>query len=414
MRSSSEPASDRSAEAALLEKIEALSFLRALNDRLARAPDFAAACRALVELVWEERRADAVAYLSVDSPRRVCRVEALTPAGEVGTDARELEADGAPLDALLARAEPVVLRGVAPAWLELSGAADGVLIAAPTQVRGVTTGLLVVSTREDAAGVEESRRLLAITAASAALALDAARGQAREEFLATLRHDITNPVAIALGYTEMIAERVQASGDAESSALASSVMELLKVIADLVSNYLHVAAIDRGVPSLHYEDLDLTELAAQVVERLQPSALEKGVALACGSAPAHVRGDRRQLGRVVANLVGNAVKYTPGPGRVEVTPASDASGVRLAVADTGYGLSAEDQRRLFTRYARFHRDKGIPGTGLGLYISKAIAEAHGGTIDVESEPGRGSTFTLRLPHGPGRTTGPTGGGARNS
>src|SRR5262249_52952722 len=119
----------------------------------------------------------------------------------------------------------------------------------------------------------------------------------------------------------------------------------------------------------------------------------------CGSGPV-IRADRRQLGRVFANLIGNAIKYAPGPGRVDVSLAADDAYVVVTVADTGYGLSPADLQRLFTRYARFHRDKGIPGTGLGLYLSKAIVEAHGGSIAVVSEVGRGSTFTVRLPrHG---------------
>ncbi|HYR95119.1 MAG TPA: HAMP domain-containing sensor histidine kinase [Candidatus Binatus sp.] len=400
MRSSSEPAPRRSAEAALLEKIEELSFLRLLNDRLARVPDFASACRALVDLVWEERRADAVAYVSVDAQRRLCRVEATAPA-TAGDVMAEFGFDTPPFSALLDRPEPIALAGTpAPSWLgggRGQGLTGGVLISAPTQVRGTTTGLLLVYIRGDAATLEEDQRLLAIITTSAALALDAARGEAREEFLATLRHDINNPVAVALGYTEMIVERLRAAGDEQSTTLAASVAELLKVIADLVSNYLHMAAIDRGVPWLHYEEIDLGALAAEIVEQLAASAAEKGITIAChGSCPS-ARADRRQLGRVITNLVRNAVKYTPGPGRVDVTTASDVTGARLVVADTGYGLTATDLRRLFTKYARFHRHNGIPGTGLGLYISKAIVEAHGGTLTAASEAGRGSLFTLTLP-----------------
>jgi len=195
----------------------------------------------------------------------------------------------------------------------------------------------------------------------------------------------------------MIVERLRAAGDEQSTTLAASVAELLKVIADLVSNYLHMAAIDRGVPWLHYEEIDLGALAAEIVEQLAASAAEKGITIAChGSCPS-ARADRRQLGRVITNLVRNAVKYTPGPGRVDVTTASDVTGARLVLADTGYGLTATDLRRLFTKYARFHRHNGIPGTGLGLYISKAIVEAHGGTLTAASEAGRGSLFTLTLP-----------------
>jgi signal transduction histidine kinase len=406
MPSSSEPAPRRSAEAALLEKIEELSFVRLLNDRLARAPDFASACRALVDLVWEERRADAVAYVSVDAQRRLCRVEAAAPAG-TGTDpAAEFGLDTSPFPVLLAGADPVALVGTAPpAWLAGGRGhplPPGTLISAPTQVRGTTTGLLLVYVAgNDAASVDEDRRLLAIVTTSAALALDAARGEAREEFLATLRHDINNPVAVALGYTEMIVERLRGAGDRESTMLAGSVAELLKVVADLVSNYLHMAAIDRGAPWLHHEDVDLGALAAEIVGQLAPSAATKGIAITCRGSCSSVRADHRQLGRVITNLVRNAIKYTPGPGRVDVTAASDPERATLVVADTGYGLAPDDVGRLFTRYARFHRDRGIPGTGLGLYISKAIVEAHGGTLTATSEMGRGSAFTLTLPRRPG-------------
>jgi signal transduction histidine kinase len=107
--------------------------------------------------------------------------------------------------------------------------------------------------------------------------------------------------------------------------------------------------------------------------------------------------DRRQLGRVVANLVGNALKYTPGPGAVNVRVAADEHHAILTVQDTGAGLTPENLVRLFDKHARFHQHLGVPGTGLGLYLSKAIVEAHGGTIDATSEPGEGSTFTVRLP-----------------
>jgi len=217
-----------------------------------------------------------------------------------------------------------------------------------------------------------------------------------------LRHDINNPVAVALGYTQIIVERLQDAGhpDPEVLVLAGSVAELLKAIADLVANYLHMGAIDRGVPWLHYEDVALDTLVREVVERLRPAAAEKEIAVDLAGSSPTVRADRRQLGRVFTNLVGNAIKYGPGPGRVAVTLTGDADEVAVAVADTGYGIAAPDLARLFTRYARFHRDKGIPGTGLGLYLSKAIVEAHGGSIGVDSELGRGSTFTVRLPrHG---------------
>lgn len=404
--SSDQPAPLRaSAESALLEKLEELSLLRMLGDRLSGAPDFATACRVLVDLVNEEREADATAFVSVDAERGVCRLEAVAPARDDAVAGGELDLGAWPFQALRDRDEPVVLDGPPPPWLAAASAPlsrDGTILGAPLRVRGNTTGFLLVRTRAEGARLEEDRRLLAIVATSAALAVEVARGGAREEFLAMLRHDINNPVAVALGYTQIIVERLQDAGDPdpEVRVLAGSVAELLKAIADLVANYLHMGAIDRGVPWLHYEDVALDTLVREVVERLRPAAAEKAIAIDVAASSQVVRADRRQLGRVFANLVGNAIKYAPGPGRVDVTLAGDAGEVAVAVADTGYGIPATALPRLFTRYARFHRDRGIPGTGLGLYLSKAIVEAHGGAIVVASEAGRGSTFTVRLPrHG---------------
>jgi len=409
MRSTSESARAASAEAALLEKIEELSFLRSLNDCLTRVPDFASAARALVDLVWEERQADAVAYFSVDSQRRVCRLEAAAPPNVRDEVNAEFGFDQAPFATFVREADPVVMQDVAePPWHAVGRgtrrpgvpSGPGVLISAPSRVRGTTTGLLLVFTHAAVARPEEDRRLLAITATSAALALDVARNHEREEFLATLRHDINNPVGAALGYTEMIIDRLQSGGDTDLLALAGSVVESLKAVADLVSNYLSMAAIDRGVPWLNFAELDLGDLAQEVVSQHRPSAAEKRLVLACDGACPRLRADRRQLARVVSNLVSNAIKYTPGPGQVDVRVGGDATGATLVVADTGYGIPRAALPQLFAKYARFHRDKGIPGTGLGLYISRAIVEAHGGSLSVASEPGRGSTFTVRIPHRP--------------
>ncbi|MCW5893883.1 MAG: HAMP domain-containing histidine kinase [bacterium] len=379
-------------EAALLEKIEELSFLRALNDRLAHVPDFASACRALVELVWAERPVDLVAYASVDHQRRVCRLEAMAPEG--GPPASEAFLDAARLTALLEQTEPTALE-TAP-LPGLAGAPGDWLLCAPTRVRDVTSGFLFVRGTGDEDS-EAMRRLLAIVATSAALALDAARREAREEFLAMLRHDINNPVAVALGYTEMLGDALVAGGHTELKRLADSVTQALTSVADLVSNTLHLTAIEQATPWLHRSAFDLTALARETVEQLRPWAEAQHIACALEGPSVQVDADRRQLGRVVANLVGNAIKYTPPAGRIRVRVARDGRDSLLCVTDSGHGLTADQLAHVFEKYARFHRHLGIPGTGLGLYLSRAIVEAHGGSIQVESARNRGSTFVVRLP-----------------
>lgn len=390
-----------SAEAALLEKIEALSFLRALNDRLARVPNFTAACRALVDLLWEEGQADAAAFVSVDPHRRRCRLEATAPAPEGSETSPEFDLDAPPFCTLLAHTAPVLALGdTPPPWLAAAATEErGILLGSTMRVRDVPTGMLFVYTGAGGDAVRESQRLLAITATSAALALDVSRNESREEFLAMLRHDINNPIAAALGAAELIGEELRERGVDDLELLARSLSESLEAVVDLVSNYLHMAAIDSGAPRLNVEAIDLGELVGSVVEQLRVQAAEKDLVVTCHGACPDARADRRQLARVVTNLVSNAIKYTPASGRIDVSVVAAGTGPAIRVADSGYGLTIEDQRRLFTKYGRFHRDRGIPGTGLGLYISKAIVEAHGGRIDVESAPGRGTAFTVRLPAG---------------
>lgn len=392
----------RSPDAALLDKIEQLSLLRSLGDRLARARDFGSACRTLVQVVWEEVSAETVAYLSVDSERRVCRLEAAAPDDGDAERADDVALTTAPLPTLLAAAHPVVLH-------ELSGLArlvplppptrrsGAVVVGAPMRVRGATAGVLLVTTRDAGGDLEESRRLLALVASSAALALDAARDHQREEFLATLRHDINNPINAALGYAEMIIDGLQAERVEHLLPLASSMIGSLKSVADLVSNYLHLAAIDRGTPSLRLDAIDLGAVTAEIIDRLRPSAGGRTITLERPDPLPPVRADRRQMGRVITNLVDNALKYTPPAAQVRVSVGADDTGVEVRVADTGFGIAREDLPRLFTKYGRVDSNRGIPGTGLGLYICKAIVEAHGGTITLESAAGRGSIFTVRLP-----------------
>jgi signal transduction histidine kinase len=112
-----------------------------------------------------------------------------------------------------------------------------------------------------------------------------------------------------------------------------------------------------------------------------------------------IQGDETRLRQVLDNLIGNAIKYSPSGGEIAVEGAFDDESVRVSVSDQGIGLSAEEQARLFERFYRVDStlSRKTQGTGLGLYLARAIVEAHGGTIRVESEPGHGSTFTFTIP-----------------
>ncbi|MFN8546201.1 MAG: HAMP domain-containing sensor histidine kinase [Candidatus Binatia bacterium] len=389
-------------EGALVEKIEELSLLRVLAERLADARDYGAACQALTDLVWEERAVDAVAFLSVDREHGLARLEATSPAQGAVVGAPALALDEPPFPALLEHAEPtLLLDALPPSWCPAHGPAErGVLIGAPLRVRGTVTGVLLVYTTGAAPNVEEDRRLLAIVAPAAAPALDTARTSAREEFLALLRHDISTPLTVATGYAEMLAQELESREDGTLAPMAAAILGSVQAVADLVSNYLHLAAIDRGVPWLVLEQVDLTALVTSIAARYRLAAHDKHLELVCTGRCTPISGDARQLGRVVTNLLSNAVKYSGRSGTIAVTLADDGGDAVLAVTDPGDGIAPEDLPRLFTRGARLHRDRSIPGTGLGLFLTRAIVEAHGGIIQAQSTVGVGSTFTVRLPRTP--------------
>jgi len=214
------------------------------------------------------------------------------------------------------------------------------------------------------------------------------------ELIATISHELKTPLTSIIGHTELLE-------DAEVHAASVSAISRNAARLDrLVTNLLSYSKIqDRR--ELVRRPLDLEEVCRTSVEMLAVQAAGGGVDLTLCPAPAPVvvNGDPEELPRVVDNICANAVKYTRPGGTVSVEVRASGGYGEVVVTDTGLGISPGDLGHLFSA---FHRSTNpdaltIPGTGLGLAISRRIAELHGGTIEVESELGRGSTFTLRVP-----------------
>jgi signal transduction histidine kinase len=219
----------------------------------------------------------------------------------------------------------------------------------------------------------------------------------KDEFVALISHDLRTPLTSITGYVELALEE----------DLTDDVRGFLQIVARnsdrllaLVNDLLFVARLQAGELSLEPDDVDLAEVVRDAVEAIEPRAAAKGITLTCvlDTVPT-VHADRSRLSQVLDNLVSNALKFTPEGGTVHVSLAANNGSVQLEVADSGIGIGAEDQRRLFERFFRAENavQRQVPGTGLGLYISRVIAEAHEGTISVRSELGRGSKFRLELP-----------------
>jgi len=221
----------------------------------------------------------------------------------------------------------------------------------------------------------------------------------KDEFVAAVSHELRTPLTSISGYTDLLDE----GGD-----LSERQTSYLRVVArntdrllDLVNDLLFVGGMQDGQLALDRERLDVTHVARQSVESAGPNAEARGVRLRLeANGPAPVDGDPGRLAQLIDNLVSNAVKFTPAGGDVVVRAGEDGAGsVVLEVTDSGIGIPEDEQPHLFDRFFRSSNAvaKAIPGTGLGLYITRAIAHAHGGEIEVESLEGSGSRFVLTLP-----------------
>jgi signal transduction histidine kinase len=170
----------------------------------------------------------------------------------------------------------------------------------------------------------------------------------------------------------------------------------LQRLTRLIGNVLDTSQLAVGQLALHPEEFELGELASDVARRLAESAERAGCSLHVRTEPARGRWDRDRMDQVITNLLSNAVKF--GAGRpVELSTRCDETDAYLTVRDAGVGIAPEDQARVFQRFERASSSRQYPGLGLGLWISRAIVEQHGGELALESSPGRGSVFTVRLP-----------------
>jgi PAS domain S-box-containing protein len=229
----------------------------------------------------------------------------------------------------------------------------------------------------------------------------------KDQFVSLISHELRTPLSSILGYLELVMDDEEQSLTDEQRQYLSTVERNAQRLLRLVGDLLFTAQVDAGRFTLQPEDVDLAGIVRAAEETARVSAATRGVEVAV-EVPAEgllVRGDALRLGQACDNLVSNAVKFTPAGGQVTLrlrTSQRDGAPVALlSVSDTGVGIPTGEQGRLFTSFFRAStaRRNAVPGVGLGLTITKAITTAHGGTLDVESAEGRGTTFTLALPLG---------------
>jgi signal transduction histidine kinase len=217
-------------------------------------------------------------------------------------------------------------------------------------------------------------------------------------FLAGVAHELRNPLSAlklstalaAPGRGELTPERMQRT----LGLVRRQVARLDRMVGDL----LDATRIEAGKLELQLEERDARVLAREVVELYQASDPSHPLHLAVPEEPVPLRADAARVEQVLSNLVSNALKYSPAGTRVDVAVWHEGEDVLFSVTDLGIGISAEERRHLFAPFRRSDSARErAPGVGLGLSVSRRIVEAHGGRIEVDSQPGRGSTFRIRLP-----------------
>lgn len=225
----------------------------------------------------------------------------------------------------------------------------------------------------------------------------AAQRRAQMTFLGGVAHDLRNPLT-ALRMAVSSIDRDAPPLDGRARATMGVVARQTTALERMVGDFLDIARIEAGELELHMDVQDLRELAQAVTEQFRGWSPRHPIELSLPDAPVPIRGDALRVEQAITNLVSNAIKYSPDGGPVEIAVSSGEGEAVLAVTDRGVGMLPEDRRKIFEPFTRVGLSReSIPGAGLGLYIVQKIVHAHGGRVEVDTAPGRGSTFRLRLP-----------------
>ena len=224
------------------------------------------------------------------------------------------------------------------------------------------------------------------------LQLQAQVSQMKEQVFRAVAHDLRAPLLGLQGYLHIL--QSGKLSEEEKKQYLDLMSQAARDLSSLLEDVLDVSRVEAGVLAPQKQNVDLAQLARQVIGTLQPVAEQKKLPLDLSVPKMNVWADPKLLQRIIMNLVSNAIKFTE-KGFVRIGASEDEKCYRITVQDSGIGMSAQEIKGLFQKYHQVHADK--PGYGLGLFISRQIAQAHGGTLDVVSQPGQGSTFTLTLP-----------------
>jgi signal transduction histidine kinase len=219
----------------------------------------------------------------------------------------------------------------------------------------------------------------------------------RADFVSLVSHELRSPMAAVIGAARTLEERWRELTADQRTAFLALIADETNRLATLISDVLDTSRIEAGTFSYRFGEVDVGDLVRDTVAGFALHQEEVTMVAHTEWQLPNVRGDRERLRQVLQNLLENAVKYSRAGEEIDVRTWAKNGRVHVAVEDTGSGIPREQHGLIFERFGRANVGLGKPGTGLGLFIARSIAEAHGGRLTVESAPGEGATFTLELP-----------------
>jgi signal transduction histidine kinase len=349
---------------------------------------------------------------NIDEARKGARASAERDADSVVDRARAV-AD-AVLSASRLRADQATLR---PRRRAEAGAVVGERARADLAVRGerASADVALRTDRQDRADALDALLVLERGATDAYLLTERARSDDavahRDDFLGMVAHDVRNLLNAVVLNLELLSPPRDAGGDPQVSSAANRIRRSVARMNRLIGDLVDVTSIDAGKLAVEPVEGDAAALVTEATEAFQPAALEKGVTLSADVPPGPLVAvfDRDRMLQVLANLIANAIKFTPRGGKIGVRVEEGRGMLRFSITDTGVGIPSHMLEAIFERFWQVG-DNDRRGQGLGLYISKCLVEAHRGRIWAESETGEGSQLCFTLPIASSRRRGSAAGG----
>jgi signal transduction histidine kinase len=223
----------------------------------------------------------------------------------------------------------------------------------------------------------------------------------RADFVSLVSHELRSPMAAVIGAARTLQDRWRMLSADQREAFLALIGDETSRLAELVGDVLDTSRIEAGTFSYRFEEVELGRVIDEAVEAAVLAQQEVAVVSVVRTGLPAIRGDRARLRQVLGNLIENAVKYSPEGGEVRISATAGNGAVQISVRDSGPGIPRDQQARIFEKFGRADVEGGSkPGTGLGLFIARSIAEAHGGALEVSSGFEPGATFTLALPVDP--------------